>query len=115
MTAPLDTINSPCLRGEVFIASIAAPGGGRDLYLSPDEAARFDADPDLFAAKYFELAKAEYREWIETDGTPFCGGETRLRRPCRARVGRPQQNPCDWKRLHRACLCRAHDGRASYV
>lgn len=66
---------------------LAQPGGGDTLSISGPDLKRFKRDPDLFAARYFGLEKAAYREWVETDGTPLCAAITRRKTLCRNAVG----------------------------
>ena len=47
-------INSPA--EPVWVANIRCPWGGESLYLSEEEAAEFNSDPDGHAAKHFGVA-----------------------------------------------------------
>jgi hypothetical protein len=82
--------------------------GGEAISLSVEEAAAYDADPDAWAADYFNLTLQQYREWIRTEGTPLCGAITKAGKPCSVPIGRYQQESQPWLALHRSERCSAH-------
>ncbi len=99
-------INSPA--SQVWIASIAGVGGVEMLYLSDEEAAIFNADPDAFAAKREGLSVAEYAEWIEVGCVALCAGRTKTGKLCAVQVA-GDSDAQSWKAKHRVLFCRAHD------
>jgi hypothetical protein len=101
-------LNDP-LWDEFNCAGIRVPGGTIGIFISDDEeAAAYDADPDLWAADYFGQTREQYREWIFTDGTPLCGATTKAGEPCPVPLGHVQQQIRPWLALHRKGLCSAH-------
>jgi hypothetical protein len=58
--------NSPA--EQVWHTNIAVPGVGNTLYLDDEEAERYNADPDAYAASQFGLSKIEYLQWVELEG-----------------------------------------------
>ena len=99
-------INSPATR--IWIAQIAGRGGSKDLHLSDEEAAIFNADPDAFAAKREGLSVAEYVEWIEVGCVALCAGQTKAGKLCAVQVA-SMSDAQSWKAKHRVLFCRAHD------
>jgi len=59
-----------------FIGQVAAPGGGASIILKASELDAFCADPEAFFALRSGALKEEYRQWVETEGTPRCGAST---------------------------------------
>src|SRR5262245_132137 len=58
-------INEPCHeppRWEIPLPG--ADGGGSTVFLSADQLARYNADPDGYAAKYFGLSLEEYYTYV---------------------------------------------------
>ena len=87
---------------------LTAVGCGEAVSLSGYETAVYDADPDAWAADYFNLTLQQYREWIRTEGTPLCGAITKAGKPCSVPIGRYQQESQPWLALHRSERCSAH-------
>lgn len=86
-------------------------GGSEEVYVDDEQAARWQADPDACAARYFGMTVEEYREWIAVDGYASCGALTKDGRPCRAALAHPHGGQLDareWKRCHRVEACHAH-------
>ena len=73
--------NSPA--EQVWRTDVAVPGGGNTLYLNDEEADRYNADPDAYAASHFGLSKIEYLQWIDLEGAPLCGHRTKGGDLCR--------------------------------
>jgi hypothetical protein len=79
------------------------------------EVARYNADPDGFAAKHFGFDDVDdYREWVACDGAPLCSERTKKGRLCRnyACERIHIHTPQDWLRLHRSGPCFVHGGRS---
>ena len=110
MSSKCQPINAPADCEEIWRVPIVIQRNGLsgNLFLDKDEAAAYNADPDLYAAKYlgFETAE-EYREWIKTDCCALCSERTKHGRACQ-RQATPRLSPPDWKRLHRNVACRMH-------
>jgi hypothetical protein len=95
---------------------IRTPWDTEEVYIITEEqAARWEADPDLCAARYFGLSVEEYREWIKLDGQPLCGKRTKRGRPCGALLKKgdyhfdARERASEWKRRHRKESCHAHE------
>lgn len=99
----------------VWLVNVAVPPGGRTLYLSTEEAERYNADPDAFAAAHFGLSKREYLEWLGLEGAPLCGHRTKGGDLCRNMTGGYQLRAAEWKARHRKLCCTAHGGEPSDV
>jgi MT-A70 len=109
-------INSPAFLEQYYATSIYTPAGGANLYLSHDEAVQYNADPDLFAAKYLGFNSVdEYREWIKLSGMALCSERTRSGRLCRLNVSGGSLSPAEWLERHRSepCLFMAEYPRVS--
>ena len=92
-----------------YLVCLEHPCGGETLEIGRRELDTYNADPDRYAAKHFGFATAdEYREWIETNGTPLCSERTKSGHPCRQMVSRGQLDPAEWKQLHRNVACWMH-------
>lgn len=65
-----------------FIGDIRAPGGNRSLTLAAHELETFCNDPEGFFALKHGVTIDEYRQWVETDGTPRCGAKTSKGKRC---------------------------------
>ena len=100
--------NSPAER--VWRTNIAVPGGGNTLYLDSEEAERYDADPDTYAASHFGLSKIEYLQWVDLEGAPLCGHRTKGGDLCRNMTGGYQLHAADWQKRHRKLFCTSHGG-----
>jgi hypothetical protein len=78
-------INNPSWT-EIFCC-IARMGGGETIGLSEEEAREYDADPDLWAARYYDFDTVEqYHEWIDHNGVPMCGAINKAGKPCGCEV-----------------------------
>jgi len=93
----------------VHHATFATPEGGRTLYLTVEEAAAYDSDPDAYVAAYLGLSVAEYSEWLDLRGMPLCGARNRWGSLCRSIIG-PMRDINEWRSLHRNDYCHAHGG-----
>jgi hypothetical protein len=49
---------------KTLYACLSVPAGDCTVYLTVEEAAMYDADPDAWAARYFGLTVAQYYAWI---------------------------------------------------
>jgi hypothetical protein len=96
----------------VWITNVAVPGGGNQLLLNADEAARYNADPDGFAGEHFGLSKIEYLQWVDLEGAPLCGHRTKSGDLCRNMTGGYQLRAREWKSRHRKLFCTAHSAVA---
>jgi hypothetical protein len=87
-------------------------GQGENAWLGPAELARYNRDPDLFAAQYFGCASVEeYHEWVECSGHPRCGELTKSGKPCNGRIGPdPIRSVAEWREWHRSAPCVKHGG-----
>lgn len=92
----------------MWIANVAVPEGGHDIYMDEAEAEKYNADPDAYAAQYFGLTKIEYLQWLDLEGSPLCGHRTAGGDPCRNRTGGFQLSASEWKARHRKFICAAH-------
>lgn len=96
----------------IWIANVATPRGGEDLHLDQEEAAKYNADPDAYAARHFGLSKVEYLQWLDLEGSPACGHRTAGGDLCRNRTGGFQLAASEWKARHRKFFCAAHGPEA---
>lgn len=104
------TVTDMSKAGIVFFTNVRAPGGVRELMLSPDEVADFVKDPDFGAAKKFDLTKAEYQEWVERDGYIQCSASTLSGTRCKNIVSGGSFYDADaWKRTQGE-YCAVHGG-----
>ncbi len=94
---------------QIWRTNIAVPGGGNTLYLDSEEAKRYNADPDAFAASHFGLNKIEYLQWVDLDGAPLCGHRTKGGDLCRNMTGGYQLGAPEWKARHRKLFCASHN------
>lgn len=94
-------------------AIIAVPGGATTIDIDGADVARYNADPDAYAAQHFGLTTAEYDEWIELDGAPLCRCRTASGDFCRRSPGRGQLDAREWKARHRKLTCAFHSGTAA--
>src|ERR1700735_3211097 len=92
----------------IWTVNVITVWGGEQLYLSEDEAKRYNANPDAFAAKHFGLSTIEYYQWLDTEGSPLCSHRTAGGDVCRNRTGGFQLVPNNWKAKHRKRLCASH-------
>ena len=91
-----------------WAACLACPGGAKTIHLDAVEAAKYNADPDGYAAKHFGLSLADYLEWVRLDGEPYCASPTASGRLCRNLCGPTQSPALQWKELHRHGCCGTH-------
>ena len=103
--------NSPA--ESVWRVNIAVPGGGNTIFLDREEAGRYNADPDAYAASHFGLSKIEYLQWVDLDGAPLCGHRTKGGDLCRNMTGGYQLGAAEWQGLHRKLFCTSHGGNPS--
>jgi hypothetical protein len=92
----------------IWIANVYVPGGGHDIYMNEEDADRYNADPDAYAAQHFGLTKIEYLQWIDLDGAPLCGHRTAGGDLCRNMTGGSQLKASKWKARHRKFYCASH-------
>jgi len=100
------SLNKPATA--LWAACLACPGGAETIYLDGVEAAKYNADPDGYAAKHFGLSLVEYLEWVRLDGEPYCAAITKGGFPCRNLCGPAQSRALEWKALHRKDYCGVH-------
>jgi hypothetical protein len=100
--------NSPA--EQIWRANVAVPGGGSTLFFNREEAERYNADPDAYAASHFGLSKIEYLQWVELEGAPLCGQRTKGGDPCRNMTGGYQLDAAEWQARHRKLYCTSHGG-----
>jgi hypothetical protein len=93
---------------QIWIANVVVPGGGNDIYFDEQEAHKYNADPDGYAARHFGLTKIEYLQWIDLDGAPLCGHRTAGGDLCRNLTGGNQLRASEWKARHRKFRCATH-------
>src|SRR5262245_16483844 len=108
-----ERINDPVRWDPWMDIGIETVSGGTMIYgLNQEQVAHYNADPDLFAAKYLGFNTAdEYREWIAVGGNALCGERTKSGRLCsRKAVSQPQLEPAEWLAHHRSEACRLHGG-----
>ncbi len=96
-----------------FIANIPVPGGGHTMCIKPQDLPAFVRDRDQWAADTMGVSKAQYLDWVETDGTPRCGATTKSGHRCRNLVsGGIQRSLREWLRLEGG-YCAVHGGEPS--
>jgi hypothetical protein len=102
----------------VYVVELACVGENWDpapgeVHLSPALMRRYNRDPDLFAAQYFEFTSVEtYREWIECKGVAYCGAVTRSGFcKCPTSDLASPLNAAAWRKRHREHLCTLHANR----
>ena len=76
------TLQAMADAGIEFVGNIPAPGGNASLALDPGEVGAFVADPAAYFALRHGASKEEYRQWVETEGTPRCGALTKSGTRC---------------------------------
>jgi hypothetical protein len=90
------------------------PWGAEKEWLTPSELDTYNADPDAFAARYFDLSKHEYQQWANGQGTACCGFRLKSGRFCKNILsGGFQESAQEWKRRHRVEYCAVHGGPRS--
>jgi len=83
-------------------------GCGQNVYLGDDEIARYNADPDGFAANHFGFENVEdYREWVETSNAALCSERTKNGKLCGNSIGMTYK-PEVWRERHRSGPCFLH-------
>jgi len=97
----------------IWLVYVAVPSGANRLLLGAEEAERYNADPDGFAAVHFGLSKREYLQWVDLDGAPLCGHRTKGGDLCRNVTGGYQLCAAEWKARHRKLPCTVHGGEPS--
>src|SRR4051812_26093523 len=104
-------VTEPDLIWQAFLLT-GANGQGENYWLDEDEVARYNADPDGFAAKHFGFDDVDdYREWVVCNGAPLCSERTKSGKPCARRIGDPLNHPPrDWLTFHRSRPCQKHGG-----
>ena len=90
--------------------SVNTPGGSQTVSIRLHELHQYNDDPDAFVAQYFGMSLAQYVEWVELDGAPLCGANTRAGKPCKSMIGRIQMGAEQWLATHREGYCKAHGG-----
>jgi hypothetical protein len=98
-------MNDPAV--QIWIANLKHAGGGETLYLSDEEASRYNADPDGFAADHFGLSKVDYIEWLACHGAPLCKHRTKTGDLCRNQID-GMKDSLEWRALHRHGSCSSH-------
>jgi hypothetical protein len=100
-------LNPRSSAGEVYLVCIAHYCGGETIDLgSAEELARYNSDPDGWAAAYYGLTREQYHEWIALEGMALCGHAG-----CNNRVpGRMAHDADRWKQVHRHAGCKYHGG-----
>jgi hypothetical protein len=107
------TVAAMASAGIGFYANIRVPGGGTTIHISAEKVPQFIADPQQFAADEHGVSKEAYLRWVETDGTPQCGAQTKKGARCQNFVsGGIQRSLEDWLRLDGG-YCAVHGGDAS--
>ena len=79
-------------------------------YLDDEEAERYNADPDAYAASHFRLSKIEYLQWVDLEGAPLCGHRTKGGDLCCNMTSGYQLRATEWKARHRKLFCTSHGG-----
>jgi hypothetical protein len=115
MTIDRNTLDTMKNAGIDFLANVRMPGGGRDIVLQPQDVQNFIADKDAVAAKYFDLTKEQYREWVATDGYVQCSAKTTSGSRCKNHVsGGSYYEAVKWKGALGE-YCSMHGGPTSEV
>lgn len=85
---------------------------GQGWLTSVDDVIFYMTDPERFAASFYGFTCInDYREWVETDGIPRCGGATKRGTLCSNAVpgyGSGCLKVDDWIKLHRTGRCSKH-------
>ena len=71
----------------MFKGQIPTAGGVELVWLSAHEMPRYLEHRAEFAAEYYGVTLQQYREWLETDGTPRCRAMTKAGKPCKNPAG----------------------------
>lgn len=104
-------INTPIGMDQRAVSiTVRSVGGHTSITISPNELAKYNADPDAFVAQHLGLTPAQYAEYIEVDGAPLCGATTKKGVPCSVMLGRIQMDVGSWLALHREQYCKSHGG-----
>ena len=94
---------------EAYEVCIAHYCGGETIDLgSAEELARYNSDPDGWAAAYYGLTREQYHDWVALEGRALCGHAGCDNR-VRGRMGMAHA-AADWKQLHRRAMCKHHSG-----
>lgn len=91
-------------------ASIRIPGGTEQVDLTEEQAEEYRRDPDGYAGSCYGLTRDEYREWIDLDGTAYCGERTKTGKLCGNVVSKGQLSAHHWRDQHRSVCCTTHGG-----
>jgi hypothetical protein len=107
-------INRPKVYVEtIYAVELISPMycGGNE-YLEEEQVAEYEANPDLFAARHYGFANAEYyREWVQFDGCPRCSETNKRGFQCNGFIGKGRaRNAAEWFARHRNSPCRFHGG-----
>jgi len=113
MLLDLNTIHAMQDAGLAFIAQVPHPCGCQTLDFSAEQVVAFVADRDQAIADSLGVTKAQYREWIESFGTPRCGATTKQGTRCKNFVsGGVQLSLKTWLKLD-GDYCAVHGGAPS--
>lgn len=108
-----DTIRKLAAAPLAFVGNVPAPGGNASLTLAADELESFCTDPEGFYALKHGVTEDEYRQWVETDGTPRCGATTAKGKRCGNLVSGGIQMPLERWLQEDGGFCAIHGGEDS--
>lgn len=103
-----EPINKPVAHDPRTYVDFAVPGGAKSFWLTAEQLAKYNADPDQYVADHLGLHVEDYRDYILLDGAPGCGAKVKSASYCRNTVGQIQQRVDDFKRRHRQVFCHVH-------
>jgi hypothetical protein len=102
----LEQVNPPAK--VVYEAELRSTWDMQVLYLSENEAAQYNADPDAYVAREVGLTKDEYREWIHLGGQAMCGHRLKTGKLCGNGASGLQLDAETLKRRHPVARCHCH-------
>lgn len=109
----IELLDNLKLSGVDFSASIPVPGGGRTVFLEPQDVIAFINDRADWFARRHGATKEDYLAWVESDGEPRCGAQTKDGKRCKNPVsGGVQREFLDWLQ-EESGFCTVHGGAGS--
>lgn len=112
MADQLNLVRRIAASGVTFTANVDHIHGGETVFLTPEEALNYGANPDAAAARHFGVAADVYRAWVDARGLIRCAGKTVADRRCSNMIsGGAIGSPDEWDRVRRSGEhCAIHGG-----